>query len=104
MRRGRGFAASTSQRVKSRDEGRCRVCFNVNPDAAHATPKSIGGCADPACVVPLCRSCHRLYDHEKRLDLLPYMTREEQAHAVAHLGIIGALERTTNTGWLPEAA
>ena len=25
-------------------------------------PRSLGGCGDPPCVVPLCRRCHRAYD------------------------------------------
>lgn len=100
MKRGRGFGASQPQRVKVKNEGTCRVCRNEEPDPAHITPRSIGGCNDPACVMALGRRCHRLYD-EHRLDVLPYLTRDEQAHAVLHLGIVGALQRLTNEKWEP---
>lgn len=47
-------------------------------------------------VVPLCLSCHQLYD-QRRLDLLPYLTHTEQAAAVSKLGIIGAFRRIAST-------
>ena len=58
-------------------------------------PRSLGGCGDALCVVPLCRSCHRDYD-QGRLDLLPHLEsawRAQVAHAVGHVGLIGALRR-----------
>jgi hypothetical protein len=59
-------------------------------------PSSLGGCGDPLCVAPLCRTpCHRAYD-EGRLDLLPHLEpawRAQLAHAVGHVGLIGALRR-----------
>jgi hypothetical protein len=72
-------------------------------DPAHVTDRSVGGCDAPECVVPLCRAgdgsgCHYLYDHGE-LDLLKQLEphwREEQAHAVMHLGIAGAYRRLTN--------
>src|SRR4051812_31542325 len=104
MRRGRGFAVSTAQRSKVKTEGRCRVCHSEQVDPAHVTPRSVGGCADPDCVIPLCRAHHRRYDRQEApwLDVLPVLTVDEQAHVVRHLRIVGALERTTNVGWLPE--
>lgn len=51
------------------------------------------------CVVPVCRSCHRAYD-EGRLDLLPYLEpswRAQLGHAVAHLGVVGALRRISGS-------
>lgn len=68
---------------------------------AHVVDRSIGGCSDALCVIALCWACHRSYDlHE--IDVLPLLTREEQAHAAGHLGLIGALERATNCTWVPE--
>jgi hypothetical protein len=51
----------------------------------------------PDCVVPLCWLHHRAYD-TGRLELLPYLEprgRTEIAHAVLHLGLIGAYGRLT---------
>jgi hypothetical protein len=51
-----------------------------------------GGCQDPECVVPLCWLHHRAYD-TGRLELLPHLEprwRAEVAHAVLHLGLVGA--------------
>jgi hypothetical protein len=45
-------------------------------------------------VVPLCPSCHRAYDG-RALDLLAYLTYEEQAAAAEHLGLLRAVHRTT---------
>jgi hypothetical protein len=46
--------------------------------------------------VPLCRRrCHRAYDSGE-LDLLPHLEpawRAQLAHAVGHVGLIGALRR-----------
>ena len=65
-------------------------------DPAHLIPRSLGGCGDPLCVVPLCRRpCHRAYDSGE-LDLLPHLEpawRAQLAHAVGHVGLIGALRR-----------
>ena len=91
--------ASRPQKLKVRSEGKCRVCqlpadvAELHP--AHVADRSLGGCDEPLCVCALCPVCHRRYD-EGELDLLPFLTREEQAHAVAHLGLVGALRRITN--------
>jgi hypothetical protein len=48
-------------------------------------------------VVALCRAHHRAYDRGD-VDLLPHLEpgyRREVAHAVMHLGLIGALRRLT---------
>ena len=61
----------------------------------HLIPRSLGGCGDALCVVPACRRCHRAYDRGD-LDLLPYLEpgcRAQLAHAVGHVGLIGALRR-----------
>lgn len=50
----------------------------------------------PVDVVPLCARHHRDYD-ARALDLLPFLTIDEQARAVSVAGgIIAALRRTTN--------
>jgi hypothetical protein len=89
--------ASAEQKAKVERQG-CRVSgalYGEWPiDPAHVTPRAIGGCDDPLCVVGLRRDLHRLYD-DGELDILPYLTLDEQAHAVKHLGILGALKRTT---------
>jgi hypothetical protein len=71
----------------------CRSHRRIDP--AHLIPRSLGGCGSALCVVPLCRDCHRAYDSGE-LDLLPYLEpawRAQLAHAVGHVGLIGALRR-----------
>lgn len=49
----------------------------------------MGGCSEPECVIPLCRSCHNKYD-TGQLDLLPVlrlpMWSRQYEHAIAHAG------------------
>jgi hypothetical protein len=75
---------------------RCVVCgVDKRIDPVHLIPRSMGGCGDPLCVVPACRRCHRAYDSGE-LDLLRYLEpawRAQLAHAVGHVGLIGALRR-----------
>lgn len=85
---------SVPQRRKA-DNGTCRVCAREGCDPAHVIDKSLGGCQEVDCVVPLCRPCHRSYD-EGGLDLLPYLDLSEQGHAAGHVGLARALWRTTN--------
>jgi hypothetical protein len=74
----------------------CIVCGSDRRiDPAHLIPRSLGGCGDALCVVPVCRRCHRAYDRGE-LDLLPCLEpawRAQLAHAVGHVGLIGALRR-----------
>ena len=85
------------------DRDGCRLCgsyFAV--EAAHLIARSriTTGGEDPRNIVPLCgnRGCeaHRSFD-EGRLDILPYLTREEQAYAVELVGLAEAYQRLTNT-------
>ncbi|MEA2313044.1 MAG: hypothetical protein QOE28_3012 [Solirubrobacteraceae bacterium] len=89
------FAASTAQREKIVG-GACVVCQQTKGiTPAHLVPRTLGGCDAPECVVALCWRHHRAYD-TGRLELLPYLEprwRGEVAHAVSHLGLIGALRR-----------
>jgi hypothetical protein len=72
LQRTPSLAATDSQRAAV--AGRpCIICGATHRiDPAHLIPRSLGGCGDPLCVVPLCRGCHRAYD-QGRLDLLPYL-------------------------------
>jgi hypothetical protein len=93
------LAATDSQRAAV--AGRpCIVCgATVGVDPAHVIPRSLGGCGDRLCVVPACRACHRAYDSGE-LDLLPYLEpgwRAQLAHAVGHVGLVGALRRIGGT-------
>ena len=79
---------------------RCIVCGSERRiDPAHLIPRSLGGCGEVLCVVPLCRFHHRVYDRGE-LDLLPYLEprwRSQLAHAVSHVGLMGALRRISQT-------
>lgn len=95
----------TAMREKCDTEGRCRYCGRPNPEAAHIIPRSrvkpgIG--EDARNCIPLDRPCHVAYD-QGRLDILPVLTREEQAYAVELVGLYEAYRRTTNER-LPDAA
>ena len=97
LQRTASMAASERQRAAVPGR-RCIVCgADKRIDPAHLIPRSLGGCGDRLCVVPLCRRCHRAYDRGE-LDLLPYLEpawRAQLAHAVGHLGLIGALRRVS---------
>jgi hypothetical protein len=89
------MAATEGQRAAVAGR-RCIVCGGDRRiDPAHLIPRSLGGCGDAACCVPLCRIHHRAYDRGE-LDLLPYLEpawRAQLAHAVGHVGLIAALRR-----------
>jgi hypothetical protein len=95
--------ASPAQRAKVRGQP-CLVCAGRPVDPAHLVPRSLGGCDEPECVVPLCRLCHRAYDRGE-LDLLPHLEpgrREEVAHALSHLTLIAAVQRLSGQRWGPK--
>jgi predicted restriction endonuclease len=55
-------AASVVQRAEVAGL-RCLVCGAATRiDPAHLVPRSLGGCDEADCVVPLCRTHHRAYD------------------------------------------
>jgi hypothetical protein len=89
------MAASECQRAAVAGRS-CIVCgTDMRIDPAHLIPRALGGCGDRLCVVPLCRRHHRAYDRGE-LDLLPYLEpawRAQLAHAVGHVGLIGAVRR-----------
>lgn len=78
--------------------GRCRVCQNTGSEAAHTIGRTHDrdGIVHPHDVVPLCKKHHTAYDQHK-LDLLPYLSHDEQAAAVSHVGIVSAMRRLTST-------
>jgi hypothetical protein len=95
------FAASEAQRAKMSGAA-CVVCQQTKGiTPAHLAARSLGGCDDADCVVPMCWMHHRAYD-TGQLDLLPHLEprwRTEVAHAVLHLGLVGAYRRLRR--WRP---
>jgi hypothetical protein len=92
--------ASPAQRAKVAALG-CIVCVRGPVDPAHLVPQRLGGCADPACVLPLCRVHHRLYDHGE-LRLAPYLGRNwqrELAHALTHASHDALARALDGGGW-----
>jgi hypothetical protein len=102
LRRSALSPASPAQRAEV--AGReCLVCGRRPVDPAHLVPRSLGGCDDADCVVPLCRTHHRRYDRGQ-LDLLPHLEpryRAELSHGLLHLGLFRLLRRVTGTRWAP---
>lgn len=104
-------------RTKVDQEGRCRVCKRTAArvwalEAAHTIGQKYQDTeirhfdlsrdewwVNPDSVIPLCKDtdggCHGKYDAHK-LDILPYITNDEQADAVAAVGIDRALRRLTS--------
>lgn len=107
LKRGPVGHASSEQKAKALREGSRVLEFafgfeeNGVIDPAHITPRTVGGCDHEDCIVPLPRRIHRAYD-EGEFSILEYLTLEEQAHAVKHAGILGALKRTTGETYVPE--
>jgi len=89
-------------RAKVEREGGCRVCGAPADkcDAAHVWDRSLGGPGfdNPDAIVPLCSrikggiGCHDDYDTH-RLDLLPYLTTDEQVALVRYAGSIERARR-----------
>jgi hypothetical protein len=97
--------ASAAQRDKVRPLG-CAVCGSRPVDPAHLVPRPLGGCDDPDCVVPLCRTHHRRYDRGE-LDLLAALEpqfRRELAHGVVHVGLLALLRCVSGTRWEPASS
>ncbi len=85
----------TEALAKKRGEGACRVCSEKSSlEAAHVIPRSLGGDQSEDATIPLCRECHRAYDRHD-LDLLPYLSLSEQAHAVSIVGLARAWRSIT---------
>jgi hypothetical protein len=94
--------ASPAQRARVAGQA-CLVCGGRPVDPAHLVPRSLGGCDQPECVVPLDRRCHRAYDRGD-LDLLPHLEpryRAELAHGLQHAGLLALLRRVSGARWAP---
>lgn len=94
--------ASREQRCKV--AGRvCAVCGRSPVDPAHLVPQRLGGCADPDCVIALCRTHHRLFD-SRRLTLAPYLGsrfKRELVHALQHVEAAELRQALGGGGWPP---
>lgn len=105
MKRAAISPASPEQRAKVR-EALSIVSGLEGCDPAHLLPRSLGGCDDALCVVPLLRAEHRAYDTGE-LDLLPYLLKAgcyaEIAHCIEahHISPLPLLERLTADKWAP---
>jgi hypothetical protein len=92
--------ASEEQRAKVAELS-CVVCGRSPVDPAHLVPRKHGGCNDAECVVPLCRTHHRLYDHAQ-LVLGAYLAggwRRERAHALTHVSARRLRRALRGRGW-----
>ena len=105
LQRTPSMAATDAQRAAVAGR-QCIVCgAGSRIDPAHLISRSLGGCGEALCVTALCRPCHRAYDRGE-LDLLPYLEpawRAQLAHAVGHVGLIGALRRITGNSRFADA-
>jgi hypothetical protein len=75
-------------RWESSREGlvQCRACGVGNVDVHHVVHRRLGGDGHPDNLIPLCRDCHQAA-HDRKLDLLPYLTLDEQGYAASLIGI-----------------
>lgn len=79
----------------------CVVCERAPVDPAHLVPRSAGGCDDADCVIPLCRTHHRLYDHAQ-LALGVHLAgkwKRELAHALTHASPAELHRALQGLGW-----
>lgn len=109
VQRGRTAAAKTWRpraispaSPEQREKCRGRVCVNcADPgpcDPAHLTPRSLGGCDHPDCVLPLCRGCHSLLDlNDPAIDLTPVLAlpefAAERSHMAGHMSFHACIRR-----------
>lgn len=94
----------TAAREKVDSEGACRLATSWGAlpcdgrlEAAHVVERRYDDepSVPPVDVIPLCSFHHGRYD-ARRVSILAELTLEEQAAAVAKLGIIRALKRLTS--------
>lgn len=98
-------AASPAQRRKVKELS-CIVTGQDGADPAHIWPRSLGGCDDPLCVVPLARIPHDEYDRHERSILAELITHgyvAELQHALGHANgdLIGLLQQVDAQRWIP---
>ena len=68
------ISPKTVRAIEERSEGLCEHCGKVAQDAAHITPKRMGGrqgamkaiINDPRNLAALCRDCHDLIDFKRK--------------------------------------
>jgi hypothetical protein len=90
-------------RRKAEEQG-CRLCASrFAVEAAHILPRSrimAGPAEDPRNIIGLCglRGCdaHRCFD-AGTLDILPYLSLDEQSYIVGLVGIAEAYRRVTGS-------
>jgi hypothetical protein len=77
-------------------EGECRVCgSDYIVEAAHSSyVRYDDTIVNPERIIPLCKQCHMKYDAHS-LDILAYLSYDEQAIVVRDLGIVRAYKRLT---------
>lgn len=96
---------SNPARQKVEHEGCCRCCGAALGylDAAHTIDRSLSasGFVDADLIVPLCSAirgsdddCHGRYDRHE-LDLLPFLSKREQAAMVFEVGMVRAMRRVS---------
>ena len=97
--------ASNAQREKVKGRACVFTADDTAVDPAHLWPRSLGGCDDALCVVPLRRDAHRAFD-DGELDLLPSLISagcfEEMAHVIAahRVSPLTLLRRLTGREWI----
>jgi hypothetical protein len=92
--------ASNAQRRKVARR-RCAVCGRRPCDPAHLVPQRLGGCANPDCVIALCRTHHRLYDAAE-LTLAAFLGTRftlERRHALTHVSPWALCRALAGGGW-----
>lgn len=100
------IAVASSEQAAKRNAGASIVSGETcGLDAAHLTPRPLGGCEHPLCTVSLTREEHRAFD-AGQLDILPYLIPgyvDEIAHALGHYrgDLPALLERLTARRWVP---
>lgn len=87
----------TEAKKKCVTEGRCRVCKRAPSQQhpltpAHLVHRGMGGDMSADNIVPLCIVHHSAFDKHK-LDILPYLTTDEQVTMVRLSGSIESARR-----------
>jgi hypothetical protein len=81
LRRSRVSTASDAQLERVAGQA-CLVCGRRPVDPAHLVPRSLGGCDDPDCAVPLDRRCHGMYDRGEPTAAAPRVLEGPAVHRV----------------------
>ncbi len=102
----RSFARRRSYSRRQRSATRSRDSRVSSVGERRSIPRtwfrgSSGGCDSPDCVIPLCRTHHRLYDDgQLRLDVhVGRGCRRERAHALTHVSAARSRRAMRGLGW-----